>query len=263
LGVSHSGYYKWLNTKPSARSIRNEQLLAKIKSIYSENRFAYGSPRIHAILKQQGTRCGLGLVEKLMSNHGIFARKKKAYHVTTDSNHEYRISKNLLQRNFSIQKPNKVWASDVTYLWTKEGWLYLAVTLDLFSRLVIGWCMSKSLDAKLAEDSLEMAVATRKPSKNLIHHSDRGREFASHRFRAALKTHQIIQSMSRKADCWDNAVVESFFKTLKAEIGTKSFNSRREAEIAVFDWIEVFYNRQRIHSTLGYLSPAVYEAKAS
>ena len=263
LGVSPSGYYKWLKAKPGRRVFRNEALLKAIKRIHSENRCAYGSPRIHAVLKQQGIRCSRGLVERLMSENGIFARKRKRFRITTNSNHGYKIADNLVQRNFSVPSPNKVWASDVTYLWTKEGWLYLGVTLDLYSRKVIGWSMSKRLDAKLSEDTLRMALTNRGVHAGLIHHSDRGKEFACQRFRENLKTHNIIPSMSRKADCWDNAVVESFFKTLKAELGNKKFETRQEAENSVFEWVEVFYNRQRIHSTLGYLSPTVYEARAS
>ena len=263
LGVSSSGFYKWLQNSSSSQRDRNSNLLCEIRSIHEESRFTYGSPRIYAALQRRGIPCSLGLVERLMKENGIFSRRKKKFKVTTNSAHGYQIADNLLNRNFNICSPNKTWASDVTYLWTSEGWLYLGVTIDLYSRRVIGWSMSKRLDAKLVSDSLRMALERRGRPKGLIHHSDRGKEYACRYFRAILEKEKITQSMSRKGDCWDNAVVESFFKTLKTEIGTKTFRTRAMAKEAVFDWIEVFYNRQRMHSTLEYLSPAEYELKVS
>jgi transposase InsO family protein len=195
-----------------------------------------------------------------MRRFGIRSKLKRKFRKTTDSSHHERISPNLVGRVFTVDKPNKTWVSDVTFLWTNEGWLYLAVTLDLFSRKVIGWSMSDRLTTDLVLNCLDSALSCRQMDGELIHHSDRGKEYASYEFKSHLAQRGILQSMSRKADCWDNAVAESFFHTLKAElIERRGFASRKEARENVFEWIEVFYNRQRLHSTLGYQSPAVYE----
>jgi putative transposase len=264
LEVSASGFYRWLKAPISRRETDSQNLIRKIEEIHDSSRKTYGSPRIHAQLNALGFRCGRGRVERLMRRFGIRSRLKRRFRKTTDSGHGERISPNLVERNFNVDTPNRVWASDVTYLWTNEGWLYLAVTVDLFSRKIVGWSMSESLTTELVLNALEAAVQTRILSSDLIHHSDRGKEYASYAFRARLEELGINQSMSRKADCWDNAVVESFFHTLKAELPTRTrFQTRSEARRYVFEWIEVFYNRQRLHSTLGYAAPAMYEQSAA
>jgi len=260
LEVSPSGYYRWLSAPPSRRELENVSLIRAIEQIHDSSRKTYGSPRVHAQLNAMGKSCGRGRVERLMRRYGIRSKLKRRFRKTTDSVHSQRISPNLVQRNFAVKKPNKIWVSDVTYLWTNEGWLYLAVTLDLFSRRVVGWSMSERLTTALVLEALDSALNTRQVNDELIHHSDRGKEYASYEFRARIKRQGIRQSMSRRADCWDNAVAESFFHTLKGELAQRqSFPTRREARSKVFEWIEVFYNRQRLHSTLGYQAPAVYE----
>ena len=258
LGVSPSGYYRWSAAPPSLREQENSRLIRKIEQIHEASRKTYGSPRVHAQLKAMGHSCGRGRVERLMRRFGIRPRIKRSYRRTTDSKHGEKISPNLIERNFSAARPNEVWVSDVTYLWTLEGWFYLAVTLDLYSRRVVGWSMGERLTTELVLDCLNAALSTRQVSGELIHHSDRGKEYASWPFRDRLAEHGIHQSMSREADCWDNAVAESFFHSLKTEAG-ETFRTRDEARQKLFDWIEVFYNRQRLHSTIGYQAPAVYE----
>jgi putative transposase len=264
LEVSPSGFYRWLNAAPSRREAENAELLRDIEKVHLASRKTYGSPRVHAQLCGMGWECGRSRIERLMRLNGIRSRLKRKYRVTTDSKHSERIAPNLLERNFNVQEPNKAWVSDVTFLWTREGWLYLAVILDLFSRRVVGWSMSDRLTTGLVLGALDAALSTRKVINGLIHHSDRGKEYASQEFRDRLYKLGIRQSMSREADCWDNAVAESFFHTLKAELGgIYCWKTRQEARTAVFEWIEVFYNRQRLHSTLGYVAPAVYEQEVA
>ena len=258
LGVSHGGYYRWLSAPVSEREKQNSVLVRKIKEIHDSSRRTYGSPRVHAKLKALGEECSQGRVERLMRKNGIRVKRKRSFRKTTNSKHNQRISPNLIERNFTVPHPNQVWVSDVTYLWTHEGWLYLAVTLDLYSRRVVGWSMSERLTTELVMNCLNAALEQRKVSAELIHHSDRGKEYASYSFRARLVENSIRQSMSREADCWDNAVAESFFHSLKNEC-EGAFKTRAEARQRIFDWIEVFYNRQRMHSTIGYLAPAGYE----
>ncbi len=260
LGVSHSGYYRWLTAPTSAREKENNSLLRKIEQIHESSRRTYGSPRVHEQLKAMGHSCGRGKVERLMRKNGIRPKIKRSFRKTTDSKHRERISPNLIERNFTAAKPNEVWVSDVTYLWTHEGWLYLAVTIDLYSRRVVGWSMGERLTSELVLNALDAALSTRNVLAGLVYHSDRGKEYASYSFRARLAEKGIRQSMSREADCWDNAVAESFFHSLKNESG-ENFRTRAEARQKIFDWIEVFYNRQRLHSTIGYKAPAVYEQK--
>ena len=202
-------------------------------------------------------------VERLMRENGLRARTTRRFRSTTDSRHSARIAPNLLDRKFSASKPNQVWASDVTYFWSREGWVYLGVTIDLYSRTVVGWKMGDRLDASLSTDAISMAITQRRPRRGLIHHSDRGKEFSCYAFRRLPTEREIVQSISRKGDCWDNAVVESFFKSLKLELGYAVYKTREELKQAVFEWIEVHYNRQRLHSTLGYLAPLVYEKLTS
>lgn len=246
----------------SKRVQENIVILKDIKKEFEANKGNYGSPRIHAALKRKGRTWGRGRIERLMRKNGIRCRYSRKYRKTKDSRSHENIAQNLLKRNFQVEVPNKVWVSDVTYLWTREGWLYLSATLDLYSRRVVGWSMSDRLDTDLVVRSMQSAIDYRKPKRGLIHHSDQGKEFASRGFRELLEIHKIVPSMSRKGDCWDNAVAESFFKTIKTELVPRSgFATRSEARGKVFEWIEAIYNRQRLHSTLGYLPPALYESK--
>ena len=260
LGVSRSGYYAWQRRPESNRTRQNRDLKARIRQVHKESRGTYGSPRIHCELRDQGERCGRHRVARLMREDGLRAKVKKRYKATTDSKHDLPVAPNLLQRNFDPVAPDRVWASDITYIWTAEGWLYLAVVLDLFSRSVVGWSMSQRIDRHLVMEALTMAIKRRSPAPGLIHHSDRGVQYASDDFQALLYKHGIRCSMSRKGDCWDNAAVESFFGTLKQEeVFHRRYLSRQQARQSLFDYIEVFYNRRRRHSTLGYVSPAKFE----
>ena len=260
LGVGSSGFYAWLKRPESPRRRDNLRLLTEIKAVYRRSRKTYGSPRIYAELNETGHTCSRYRVARLMRQHGIVSKHKKKFRVTTNSAHSFPIAKNLLRREFNVARPGQCWVSDITYIPTLEGWLYLAITLDLFHRKVIGWSMGRWITRQLAIDALNMAIKNGGLKLGLIHHSDRGVQYASNEFRAGLKTNDIKCSMSRKGDCWDNAVAESFFHTLKVElIHGKTYNTRQEAKTAIFEYIEVFYNRQRRHSYLGYLSPDEYE----
>ena len=262
LGVGSSGFYAWLKRPESPRRRDNLRLLTEIKAVYRRSRKTYGSPRIYAELNETGHTCSRYRVARLMRQHGIVSKHKKKFRVTTNSVHCFPIAENLLQRRFNVSKPGQCWVSDITYVPTLEGWLYLAVTLDLFHRKVIGWSMGRWITRQLAIDALNMAIKNGCFESGLTHHSDRGVQYASNEFRALLKTHEIQCSMSRKGDCWDNAVAESFFHTLKVElIHGKTYNTRQEAKTAIFEYIEGFYNRQRRHSYLGYLSPVDFEKK--
>lgn len=235
--------------------------MRKIEEIHQGSRRTYGSPRVFRVLKGMGESCGKTKVERLMKKHGIRAKTKRKFRVTTDSKHNLPVVENLLKRDFSPEKPNATWASDITYVWTREGWLFLAVIIDLFSRQVVGWSMSERMTKELVLSSLRMAYFRRKPGKGLIFHSDRGSQYCSYDFRSALTSYSMIQSQSRKGDCWDNAPTESFFHTLKTElIYDEVFETRDGAIRKIFEWMEVFYNRQRLHSTLGYNTPVDYEA---
>lgn len=262
LEVGSSGFYAWLKRPESPRRRDNLRLLTEIKAVYRKSRKNYGSPRIYAELNETGHPCSRYRVARLMRQHGIVSKHKKKFRVTTNSNHSYPIAGNLLQRQFNVSKPGRCWVSDITYVPTLEGWLYLAVTLDLFHRKIIGWSMGRWITRQLAIDALNMAIKNGCFESGLIHHSDRGVQYASNEFQTLLKANEIRCSMSRKGDCWDNAVAESFFHTLKVElIHGKTYNTRQEAKTAIFEYIEVFYNRQRRHSYLGYLSPDEYEKK--
>ena len=262
LGVGSSGFYAWLKRPESPRRRDNLRLLTEIKAVYRRSRKTYGSPRIYAELNETGHTCSRYRVARLMRQHGIVSKHKKKFRVTTNSAHSFPIAKNLLRREFNVARPGQCWVSDITYIPTLEGWLYLAITLDLFHRKVIGWSMGRWITRQLAIDALNMAIKNGGLKLGLIHHSDRGVQYASNEFRAGLKTNDIQCSMSRKGDCWDNAVAESFFHTLKVElIHGKTYNTRQEAKTAIFEYIEVFYNRQRRHSYLGYLSPVDFEKK--
>jgi putative transposase len=260
LRVSRSGYYAWLIRPESARSIENKLLLVKIKAIHKKNRKAYGSPRVHQQLMKDGERCSEVRVAKLMAANGIRVQQKHKFIATTDSKHDHPVADNVLDRQFEVHEPNKVWGSDITYIPTGEGWLYLSSVLDLGMRGVVGWSMADSLDSSLVMDALEMAYRRKLPGPGLLHHSDRGSQYASDDYQRLLARYGMRVSMSRKGDCWDNAVVESFFATLKRElVHHRKYRTREEARRDIFEYIEVFYNRERLHSSLSYMSPAEYE----
>ena len=235
----------------------------EIRSIHQTSRRTYGSPRVHEELKAQGKRHGEKRIARLMRDSGIRAKTRRRFRVTTDSRHGHPVAPNQLDRQFAVARgeaPNRVWVGDITYLPTREGWLYLAVVLDLGSRRVIGWAMRHTLDGALTRDALTMALISRQPGRGVLHHTDRGSQYAAGDYRALLTAHGMECSMSRVGDCWDNAVAESFFATLKRELADDcDWQKRDEARTAVFEYIEVWYNRQRRHSSLGYLSPAAYE----
>ena len=261
LKVSVSGYYAWSVRKPSARKIEDARLIDRIRGIYDASGGVYGVRRIHCRLAAGGETCSRNRVAHLMRKCGLTAKRKRKYTVTTDSKHSFAVAENLLNREFFCAGPNHVWVSDITCIWTLEGWLYLAAVIDLHSRMVVGWSMKERIDRSLVLDALSMAVGRRDPKPGLIHHSDRGSQYASDDYQKALKTHAMRCSMSRKGNCWDNAVAESFFSTLKTErVHQRIYRNREEARRDIFEYIEVFYNRVRLHSTLGYLSPAQFES---
>ena len=263
FGVSPSGFYAWEKKEPSKREAKKLSLVRKIEQIHQGSRGAYGSPRVFKVLKGLGELCSEKKVAKLMRESRIRAKARRKFRVTTDSKHNLPVAPNLLQRNFSPENPNQVWASDITYVWTKEGWLFLAVIVDLFSRQIVGWSIDKTMTRELVLCALRQAYFRRKPGTGIVFHSDRGSQYCAREFRAQLRQYRMLQSQSRKGDCWDNAVVESFFHTLKTEaIFDQVFETRAEAEDFIFEWIEVFYNRTRIHSTLGYMTPTAFEERA-
>lgn len=260
LKVTEQGYYQWLKAPESRRDNRREVLKLRVRSEYQRQRQRYGSPRIHRELAAQGVQCSERLVADIMRQEGLRARGARKFRATTNSAHKLPVAANVVARAFTVEAPNDVWAGDITYLWTREGWLYLAVFLDLFSRRVVGWALAKTLDTRLVSLAFQRAVARRSPGAGLVVHSDRGVQYASREFRDLLAKHKAVQSMSRKGDCWDNAVVESFFHSLKVEaIHGLDFVTRKEAEFEVFDYIERFYNKTRRHSYLGFLAPETFE----
>ena len=264
LAVSAAGYYAWRARPESLRSIQARALRSAIRVVHQESRETYGSPRIWKALVKQGHHVGEHRVARLMRWDDIRAKTVKKWRATTQSQHRFPVAANTLDRAFTVAAPNRVWAGDLTYIWTLEGWLYLAVLLDLYSRRVVGWAMGQRLTVELAEQALTMALANRAPTAGLLHHSDRGSQYAAMSCQRVLNGYGLIPSMSRKGNCWDNACVESFFGTLKRElVYHRRYATREEATQDIFEYIEVFYNRQRQHSTLGYHSPAEYEAKAA
>ena len=264
LAVSAAGYYAWRSRPESPRAVSARTVLSAIRVIHRESRETYGSPSIWDALVKQGHRIGEHRVARLMRQNGIRAKTVKKWRATTQSNHRLPVAQNTLNRQFMVEAPNRVWAGDLTYVWTTEGWLYLAVLLDLYSRRVIGWAMGHRLTVDLAEQALTMALVTRRPEAGLLHHSDRGSQYAASRYQQLLDAQGLVPSMSRKGNCWDNACVESFFGTLKRElVHHRHYATRDDATRDIFEYIEVFYNRQRRHSTLGYHSPAEYEAKTA
>ena len=262
LGVSRSGFYAWRRRPASSRAQEDCRLVEEIKAAHKAGRGTYGSPRVHRELKANGRRVGKKRVERLMSREWIVARKKRRLVRTTDSNHPSPIAPNVLERRFTAETPDTAWVTDVTYVWTMEGWLYLAVILDLFSRRVVGWSASENNDRALAISALDCAVASRKPSAGVIHHSDRGSVYASGDYGGALDKIGAVKSMSRKGDCWDNAVAESFFATIKGElVEHEEYPTRRSAIASISDYIEGFYNPRRRHSAIGYMSPIEFEVR--
>lgn len=262
LAVSAAGYYAWRSRPESARSIQTRILRSAIRVIHQESRETYGSPRIWDALVKQGHHVGEHRVARLMRQDGIRAKTVTKWRATTSSSHGLPVAANTLDRQFRASQPNRVWAGDITYVWTREGWLYLAVLLDLYSRAVIGWAMGPRLTGALTEQALRMALTTRQPTAGLLHHSDRGSQYAARSYQQLLTTHGITASMSRKGNCWDNACVESFFGTLKRErVYPRQYATRSDATQDIFEYIEGFYNRTRRHSMLGYRSPAEYEAQ--
>jgi transposase InsO family protein len=265
LRVSKAGYYAWVKRAPSARTTADEQLAERIRAVHRASRRTYGSPRVHAELQAQGRRHGRKRIARIMRTQGIRAKARRRFRVTTDSKHAHPIAPNTLARQFAVEQvaaSDRVWVGDITYLFTREGWLYLAVVLDLGSRRVIGWAMRHTLEGALTEDALTMALTGRRPGPGVLHHTDRGSQYAAGDYRALLTTHGMACSMSRVGDCWDNAVAESFFATLKRELADDAdWATRDDARTAVFEYIEVWYNRQRRHSSLDYLSPVAYELR--
>jgi putative transposase len=260
LAVSASGYYAWKKREESRHHQDDLRLSQQIQRVFVEGRRVYGSLRIHALLQQHGVRCSRKRVVRLMHQAGFSAARKRHKVRTTDSQHAHPIAPNLLQRDFAAQRPNEKWVGDITGIWTQQGWLYLAGIVDCYSRLMVGWAMSPTRDERLVEDALHMALGRRQPAEGLLHHSDRGSQYTSSAYRALLAEHGVTVSMSRKGDCWDNALMESVWATLKGECADRYvFASHQEARTMLFEYLEVFYNRQRIHSSLGYQSPAHFE----
>ncbi len=265
LEVAPSGFYAWRSRGPSLRARREERLRLEIRSLHRRLKERYGAPKMHSELSAQGVICGKNRVARLMREEGLRARRTPRFRVTTQSGHNYPLAENRLARRFELssnRQINRVWAADITYLPTGEGWLYLAVILDVASRRVVGWSVDRLLDRSLAVRALIMALRHRRPHPGLLHHSDRGSQYASAEYQRLLSKHGLLSSMSRAGDCWDNAVVESFFATLKIELVRGAhWQTRDQARQAVGEFIEIWYNRQRRHQTLGYRTPVQYETE--
>jgi putative transposase len=262
LGVSKSGYFASLKRRISKRAKRHAELAERISNIHAQSRKTYGSPRVHRELVAQGVQICENSVARLMRANNIRVKAKPRFvpH-TTDSTHEHVVASNLLQQNFRADAPNQKWAADITYIRTAEGWLYLAAVIDLFSRKVVGWSMSELLNAQIVSDALQMALQRRRPRPGLVHHSDRGVQYACNDYQQLLHAHKLVCSMSAAGNCYDNSVVESFWATLKTElVYRQQYVTRAEARFAIFEYIEVFYNRIRRHSSAGYMSPEAFEA---
>ena len=261
LEVSRSGFYAWVGREESGRSRADRELLEKIREIHQESRRIYGAPRIHRELRAQGIRCGQKRVARLMREAGIRGKVRRKFRTTTDSNHSQPVAPNLLAELGEVDRPNQVWVADITYIPTQEGWLYLASIMDLFSRKIVGWSLQANMRTGLVLCALEMALKRRQPPAGLIHHSDRGSQYASEEYQEILKEHGLIASMSGKGNCYDNAAKESFFHSLKTElVHDANYHTRDEGRLSIFEYIECFYNRKRRHSSLDYESPADFEA---
>ncbi len=264
LEVSASGYYARRDRPESIRAAANRTLAEDIRRVHADSRQRYGSPRVHAALRAEGRRVGRNRVAHLMHRHGIRARQKRRFCRTTDSRHGLPLAPNLLARQFTAPAPDRVWLADITYIPTAEGWLYLAVILDMFSRRIVGWAMDERITQELTLSALRMAIATRHPRPGLLHHSDRGSQYAAHAYRRLLAEHGMVCSMSRKAGCWDNAPMESFFDSMKTELDDGSgYQTRQVARNELFQFIEGFHNRHRLHSAIGYMTPMQKEQFAA
>jgi putative transposase len=264
LGVSKGGFYNWLKRPPSAREQEDGKIAERIVNIYHQHKGRYGSPRIHQQLQDEGIRVGRKRVIRLMKQEQLAAHHTTHARVTTHADPAAIPAENVLDRAFEAERPNEKWAADVTYIATGAGWMYLAAVIDLYSRRIVGWAMGAQQDETLVEQALHMALTHRKPPAGLLHHSDRGCQYTSHAYQAFLEDHGIRVSMSRKGNCWENAVMERFFGTLKREcIARVRFSTHEEARTAIFEYVEVYYNRVRKHSTLGYLSPVQFELQNS
>jgi putative transposase len=262
LEVTRSGFYAWQERDPSERAIDDQKLALEIAAIHKASGETYGSPRVHAELRAKGLDVSRKRVARLMRELGIKSRRKRRFKATTDSKHDLPVAENVLDRKFNVDAPDVAWVTDITYVWTDEGWLYLAAILDLFSRRVVGLALSERIDRALVLEALRVAVGRRTPDAGMVHHSDRGSQYASGDYQSALRGLGVVCSMSRKGNCWDNAVAESFFATLKTEcIYSRRFATRAQAREAIFHFVEIFYNHQRRHSTLGYLTPAEFERR--
>jgi transposase InsO family protein len=265
LGVSRSGYYAWAGGRePGPRQKRREELAEQIRRVHEQSRRTYGSPRVYQELKAREVACCENTVAKVMREQGIRSVVRRRFRVrTTDSSHAHPVAPNVLDRSFDQEAPDRAWAADITYVPTDEGWLYLAAVIDLCTRRIVGWAMGQSLKAELCEEALGMAIGRRRPGEGLVHHSDRGVQYACGLYRRLLEANGMVCSMSGKGDCYDNAVMESFFKTLKVELvyqQSDGYATREQARRSIFEYIEVFYNRKRLHSSLGYKAPEAYEA---
>jgi putative transposase len=261
LQVSRSGYYAWRKRPVSAREMANQQLLEQIERAYEASGGRYGSPRVYADIKDE-IPCSLNRVARLMQQHGIRGKQTKRYKKTTQQNEKHAYAPNLLDQNFTASRPGEKWCSDITYVWTAAGWLYLAIVIDLYTRCIVGWAMADRMTTQLVKKAFQMAWRQSRPADGLLFHSDRGSQYTSDAFQRLLQAHRVCVSMSGTGNCYDNAVAESFFSTLKSElIYQTSYLTREEAITDIFFYIEGFYNRQRRHSALGYLSPLAYEAK--
>ena len=261
LGVSRSGYYRWQRREPSQREQEDTVLSGEIVAIFEQSRRTYGRHRIRAELGERGYQCGHNRVGRLMRQAGLTVHYRRYRAQTTQSQHDLPVAPNLLQRDFTATEPNQTWVADITYIPTQECWLYLAVVLDTFSRQVVGWSIQDHLKTALVLDALADALHRRCPVSEIIHHSDRGSQYASHAYQDLLDRHHIQCSMSRSGDCYDNAMMESFFATLKRELPVEVFPSQADARYYLFDYIEIWYNRQRRHSALDYLSPLAFEQR--
>jgi transposase InsO family protein len=258
LGGSPSGFYRWQRRGEGDRAREDRRLKQRIVALHGETKGRYGTPRVERALRRQGISTSRKRVGRLRRELGLRAKAAKKYQATTDSRHPYPVAPNRLERRFVASKADRIWVGDITYLWTREGWLYLAIVLDTCSRRIVGWSVSESLERELAVSALEKALASRRPAPGLVHHTDRGSQYASGDYRDLVEQTGLVFSMSRKGDCWDNAMAESFFKTLKVELGSR-FPSRQQARRELFEYIEGFYNTRRLHSGIGYRSPAEYE----
>jgi transposase InsO family protein len=260
LEVSHSAFYAGIERAPARRRGRDAELRGQIREIHTHSRGTYGSPRVHAALRARQQRVGRKRVARLMRAERLYGRRPRRWCGTTDSQHDRPVAPNSLNRDFAPAAPDRVWAGDITYIWTAQGWLYLAVVLDLFSRRVVGWAIADHLRSELTVEAMTMAMGRRRPAAGLMYHSDRGTQYASAMYQLLLKAHAVVASMSRRANCWDNAVVESFFATLKSDlISRRSWPTRRDAHDAITEYLECFYNPHRLHSYLAYRSPMEHE----